>query len=176
MIDTDTAKGVQAMKKINSTVWRETKYIALWVLLLSVLMQSVFLIIGRWDVSVLLGNLLSAVLDIGNFFLLGLTVQSAVDKEEKEAKSLMKLSQSLRMILIFAGLAVGVALPIFHTWACLIPIVFVRVALLFRPLFGGMQDDTSAADGDKEKKDKKDEGNGASSLGEGERMDDHVEP
>lgn len=55
------------MKKVDKTVLRETGYIALFVILLSVLMQAVFLIIGKWDYTVLLGNLLSAAA-VGNFF------------------------------------------------------------------------------------------------------------
>ena len=71
------------MKKIDDAVLKETKYISMWVLVLSVLMQSVFLIIGKWDYTVLLGNLLSGAAVILNFFMLGLTVQRALEKEEK---------------------------------------------------------------------------------------------
>jgi len=77
------------MKKIDATVLKETGFIAAFTLILSLLMQSVFLIIGKWDYTVLLGNLLGYLAAVGNFFLLGLTVQSAVEKEEKEAKSLI---------------------------------------------------------------------------------------
>lgn len=45
--------------KIDATVRRETIYIAVWVGILSLLMEAVFLIIGKWDYTVLLGNLLS---------------------------------------------------------------------------------------------------------------------
>ena len=121
------------MKEIDKTVRRETQYVAVWVILLSALMQAVFLIIGHWDVSVLLGNLLTGAISILNFFLLGLTVQRALERAEKDAKSLMRLSQSLRMLMLFAALAVGVALPVFHTWATIIPVFFVRISLLFRP-------------------------------------------
>ena len=46
------------MKKIDRTVLTETGYIALSVLILSALMQAVFLAVGAWDGAVLLGNLL----------------------------------------------------------------------------------------------------------------------
>ncbi len=45
--------------KIDAIVRRETIYIAVWVGILSLLMEAVFLIIGKWDYTVLLGNLLS---------------------------------------------------------------------------------------------------------------------
>ena len=58
------------MKKIDATVLRETRYIAVVTLILSVLMESVFLILGKWDVSVLLGNIWGALGAICNFLLM----------------------------------------------------------------------------------------------------------
>jgi hypothetical protein len=123
------------MKNIDSTVIKETKYIAAWVLILSLLLQSVFLIIGKWDYTVLLGNLLSGAVSVANFFLMGLTVQKALNKEEKEAKNTLKVSQIYRNLLILAVLVVGVVLPYFSTWTVLIPIIFPRIAIACRPLF-----------------------------------------
>ena len=71
---------------VDKTVRRETLFVAAWVGIFSLFMQAVFLVIGRWDYTVLLGNLLGAAAAVGNFFLMGLTVQSAVQKEEKDAK------------------------------------------------------------------------------------------
>ena len=123
------------MKKVDQTVLKETGYIASFVLLLSVLMQAVFLIIGKWNITVLLGNLLSGAVAVGNFFLMGLTVQAAVSKEEKQAKNMMKLSQSGRLLLLFAAAAIGVLLPCFNTVTSLVPLFFPRIAIALRPLF-----------------------------------------
>lgn len=123
------------MKKIDATVVRETVYIAGFVLILSVLMEAVFLLVGYWDYTVLLGNLLSAVAAVGNFFLMGLTVQKAVEKDEKNAANAMKLSQAMRSLLLFAVAALGALAPCFHLLATLIPLFFPRIAVAFRPLF-----------------------------------------
>lgn len=123
------------MKKVDAAIKKETLYIAVIVLLLSVLMQAVFLIIGKWNYTVLLGNLLSGFFAVLNFFLMGLSVQSAVKMEEKDAKTTIKASQSLRMFMLFAVAAVGVLLPCFHTLAVLIPLLFPRIAIALRPLF-----------------------------------------
>ena len=123
------------MKKIDATVWKETKYISLLVFLLSVIMQSVFLVIGKWDYTVLLGNLLSSVASVLNFFLMGITIQKALQKEEKDAKTSMKLSQTYRFFLLAVIVAVGVVAPCFNTWAVVIPVFFPRIAIAFRPLF-----------------------------------------
>ncbi|WP_295216517.1 ATP synthase subunit I [Ruminococcus sp.] len=123
------------MKKVDKTVLHETGYIAVFVLIFSTLMQGVFLIIGKWDYTVLLGNLFGGAVAVGNFFLMGLTVQAAVNKEEKQAKNMMKLSQSGRMLLLFAAVAIGVLLPCFSTWTSILPLFFPRIAIALRPLF-----------------------------------------
>ncbi len=124
------------MKRIDPVVLKEVKYIAAFTLVLSALMQSVFLIIGKWDYTVLLGNVLGAVAAIGNFLLMGITVQNAVIKDEKDAKSLMKLSQSGRMLLLFVIALVGHLLPWFNTLSLVLPYVFPRLAIMLRPFFG----------------------------------------
>ncbi len=120
------------MKKIDATVLKETGYIAVITLILSVLMQSVFLVVGKWDVTVLLGNLLGGVATIGNFFLMGLTVQSALGLEAKEAKNRMKLSQMLRTLLLFGVAVVGYVVSVFNLLAVIIPYLFPRIAVALR--------------------------------------------
>ena len=123
------------MNKIDPTVLKETGYIATMVLIFSLALQSVFLIIGKWDYTVLTGNLLGFAAAVGNFFLMGLSVQSSLGKEEKDAKSLMKVSQSLRLLLVFVIALIGYLVPVFNTIAVLIPLLFPRIAVALRPVF-----------------------------------------
>ena len=124
------------MGKIDSAIIKETKYIAAFSLILSVLMQAVFLVTGYWDYTVILGNLLSVVFSVLNFFLMGLTVQKAVVKEEKEAKNTMRISQVYRNLMMVVVCAVGIAVPVFNTWSVVIPVFFPRISIAFRHLFG----------------------------------------
>lgn len=121
--------------KLDPTVKKETVYIAFWVVVFSVFTQAVFLIIGKWDYTVLLGNLLSGIAAISNFLLMGITVQKAVLKEEKEAKSLIKLSQTLRSFFLLAVAVIGLTIPVFSIWTVLIPLLFPRIAIALRPIF-----------------------------------------
>lgn len=124
------------MKKIDRTVIKETVYITSWVLILSTLMEAVFLVIGYWDYRVLLGNLLGASATALNFFLMGLSVQKALEKEtEKEAKQTLSLSRSLRMLFLFVVAVIGITVPCFHYVAVLIPLLFPRIGIAFRPVF-----------------------------------------
>ena len=129
------------MKNVNSTVACETKYIAYWVVILSIIMQAVFVISKHWNYTVLLGNLLSGVIAVLNFFLMGLTVQSAVEKDEKGAKAQMRASQSMRTFILFAAVAVGVLVPVFNTAASIIPLFFPRIAIALRPCFKNKEAD-----------------------------------
>ena len=121
-------------KKVDPTVLKETQFVALTVLILSALMQAVFLIIGRWSGAVLLGNLYGAAVAVGNFFLMGLTVQHCLTLEPDEAKKKMKLSQQGRLLMLLVLCMIGAALPCFDTVALLIPQFFPRIAVTIRGL------------------------------------------
>ena len=70
------------MTKLDKTVARETVYICVWELILSVLMQAIYLAVGLWSSKVLFGNLISAYFAVLNFLLMGMTVQNALKMEE----------------------------------------------------------------------------------------------
>ena len=123
------------MNTIDPIVLKETKYILLWELILSILMQAVFLVIGEWDYTVLLGNILSASAAVLNFFLMGVSIQKALEKDENDAKKTVKLSQSYRFLFLIVVLIVGVSVSCFNLWAVLIPMLFPRIAIVFRPYF-----------------------------------------
>lgn len=113
---------------------KETRYIAITVLILSALMQAVFLIIGQWNYTVLLGNLYGAVIAVGNFFLMGLTVQKCLTMEPDDAKKRMKLSQQGRLLMLLVFCMIGAALPWLNTIALLVPQFFPRIGVTVRGL------------------------------------------
>lgn len=122
------------MKNLDPVIKRETLYVGAWVLILSAVMQAVFLIIGKWDYTVLLGNVLTGGAAVLNFFLMALTVKKAVEKDEKDARTTMKASQSLRNLMMFAVVAVGVLVPCFNVWTSIIPVFFPRISMLLRAI------------------------------------------
>ncbi len=122
------------MIKIDNVVKKETSYILIWSVLLSLLLQAVFLIAGVWAFPVLFGNLLGIFSAVLNFFLMGLTIQAAVLKEEADAKAAMKVSSVYRNFLLLLTAVLGILLPCFHIWATLIPLFFPRIAIALRPL------------------------------------------
>lgn len=123
------------MKKLDPVVKQETLYIATVSFILSLILQSVFLIIGKWDYTVLLGNIYGLAIAVGNFLLLGVTVQNAVKKDPDDAKKQIKASQSLRLLLLFVCAIIGYIIPIFNIYSVIIPYLFPRFAISLRPLF-----------------------------------------
>lgn len=148
--------------KIDAVVLRETRFVAAWVLILSAVMEAVFLALGFWDYRVLLGNILGAIGAVLYFFLMGLTVQKAVERDRhdstavsdqtvsedgeasdiqepealhKDARQLMAASQTLRMLMLIIIAVIGALLDCFNLVAVLIPFFFPRIAVMLRPLF-----------------------------------------
>lgn len=121
--------------KIDKTVKKETIYITGSVLILSVVMELIFAIIGKWNLSVLYGNLLGGLFAILNFFLMGLTVQKAVGQDEKKSANLVKMSQSLRFLLLIIVAILGVELSVFNGVSTIVSLFFPRIAIAIRPLF-----------------------------------------
>ena len=123
------------MKNVDKTVIKETKYILTFVAFLSLIMQLVFALLGNWDYKVLLGNILSGTAGVLNFFLMGIGVQKALTKDEKEAKATIKLSQTYRTFFVAVVLIVGFAVKVFNPLAVVIGIFFPRVAVSLRPIY-----------------------------------------
>ncbi len=143
--------------KVQPAVMAETKKIAFGTGVLTLLMIAVFLILRKFDYTVVLGALLGMSAAVGNFFLMALTVQKVTegmpklpprDKSEddpdepedektepplsdeaKQAGKKMQLSYTLRMLALAAVAALAIAAPIFHSWAALIPMLFPRIVI-----------------------------------------------
>ena len=134
--------------KLDKVIKKEVTFIGIWVLIFSALMEAVFLATGFWDYTVLLGNLLSGIMSVVNFLLLCLTVQKAVNSgDEKYAKTLMKSSQSLRLLMMGVVVGIGAIFDCFNLWATIIPVFFPRLALIIRGIVlkrqGGSDDGSS---------------------------------
>ncbi|MBR5109459.1 MAG: hypothetical protein IK099_04625 [Clostridia bacterium] len=161
--------------KIESAVRTETKKIAIGTGILSVLMLAVFLILGKFDLSVLLGALLGYIVAVGNFFLMAMTVQHVTNsmpvlpprpqeeeadesedekKEEplsdeaRQAGKTMQASFFFRMLLIGAAAALAVSLrQVFNPWAALVSLLFPNFVITGRKLFQKEQKEASKDSG-----------------------------
>ncbi len=122
------------MGKLDPTVRKETEYIAVWTLALSLGMEAVFLALGAWSFPVLAGNLVGAAAAVGNYLLLGITVAKAVSGPADQAARKIRASMTLRLLGMAAVCALAVGALHTNVYATLLPLLFPRVGIAFRPL------------------------------------------
>ncbi len=121
--------------KVDKTVKRETLYVLMGTVILSILMESVFLICNAFDYRVVLGNLLGGGAAVLNFFLMGLTLQkSLTDSDTELAQKRVKASQSFRFIMMILVAVLGGIVTYFNIIAVLIPFFFPRIVMTIRGL------------------------------------------
>jgi hypothetical protein len=124
---------------MDPAVKKETGYIAVWVILLSLVMEAVFLIIGKWDLSVLFGNIGGAAIAIGNFFLLALIATRSMEKalaKGKPEEAALRVKTLARFRLLGCALLCALLIGVFKTniYATVIPLLFPRIGIAFRPM------------------------------------------
>ncbi len=120
--------------KPDKTVRKETGILLLGTLILCGVMCGIFALARKFDYTVVTGALLGGLASVLNFFLMALTVQSAVGKEPDMAKKKIQLSYTVRMFALVVVLGVGVYLPYFHWLAVLASALFPRITILVRSI------------------------------------------
>ena len=153
-------------QKISGAVRTETLFILCFSGVLSLLMQSVFLLIGAWDLTVVWGNLLGLFASVGNFFFMAMTVQWSVERSPEGGKALMRTSLTVRMFCLFLILMIGALLSCFHTIAVLIPMIFPRIAIALSPWIRKKEKGTEPQTGGEITEDAAAEDSGADDTGE----------
>lgn len=120
-------------------VWRETGIVAAGVLLCTAVMVGVFAMLGKFDVSVLLGGAAGALLAVGNFFFMAVGITLAADKAEKQevnaGKLLARNSYMIRLLVLAVLLFACAKSGIFNLIALVLPLVFVRPTLTISEFF-----------------------------------------
>lgn len=120
--------------KVDKVVKKETINIAIGILICSVITQIIFMLIGNYNLGVLLGSIYGGVVVLLNFFLMGLTVQNVTKIEnQSEAKKRIQLSYSIRQLVLFlligAGMYLAVTFEIFHWFPILIAVLYPRITI-----------------------------------------------
>ena len=115
--------------KLSSAVKKETMHIAIGIGVCSAVMLAVFLLLGQFSWSVLLGTLLGAGFALLNFFLLGVTVQKATSYGEAKAKNIMKLSYNVRLLAMAGVIVLGMTMPWLNWVAVALPQIFPRITI-----------------------------------------------
>lgn len=121
--------------KPQKAVLDETRHIAIGTLILGAVMLLVFALLGRFSLDVLLGALFGMAFAIGNFFMLGMTVQKATANPDR-AKATLQNSYTYRMLAMIVFVLIGVKLPFINWIALAIPLVFPRIVIFVMQITG----------------------------------------
>jgi hypothetical protein len=121
-------------------VFRETGIIAVGVAVCSVIMAAVFALLGYFDRSVLLGSIIGTLMATLNFFFMvvGLSVAAdrAKNQDAKGGKGMVKGSYMIRTLVMFVVLFACAKSGYFNVIALVVPLLFVRPALMVAEFFG----------------------------------------
>ena len=121
---------------MSDVVKKEAGYIAAGTVVLSALVQIVWAVFFKYDLSVFLGGLWGGTFAVVNFVLMGLTVQKvARESDQMAAKRRMQASYQMRMILIILATVLAIIVPGVSWVMAVISLFFPRLTILVMPLF-----------------------------------------
>ena len=127
------------MAESRKFVLKETLLVLAGVLICTALMCGVYALLGRFDLSVLLGGLVGTLLSCGNFFFMAMIATLAADKAEQQdaegGKKLMKSSYPIRILVLAAVLILCAKSGYFNVLALALPLAFVRPVLMVLEFF-----------------------------------------
>ena len=127
------------MTESRKLVFKETAIIAIGEALCVALMCGVYALMGKFDLSVLLGGLAGMVLAVGNFFFMAVVVTLAADRAEagdpESGKKMMKGAYPIRLLVLAGLLFLCAKSGYFNILALALPLAFVRLVLTVAEFF-----------------------------------------
>ena len=127
------------MTESRKLVLKETALIAIGEAVCVALMCLVYVLIGKFQLSVLLGGLIGLLVATGNFFALAVVATLAADKAEAgdptTGQKLMRSSYPIRLLVMAGVLILCAKSGVFDVIALVLPLVFVRPILTVAEFF-----------------------------------------
>lgn len=128
-------------------VFKETAIVLIGQVICVPVMIGVFVLLGCYDASVLLGSITGAVLAVLNFFFMAICTSLAADKAEnqdvKGGQALLQYSYILRLVVLFVLLFACAKSGLFNLIALVLPLVFVRPTITIAEFFRKKGDDNA---------------------------------
>lgn len=120
-------------------VLRETGMLAIGEALCSGIMVGIFAAVGYYNASVLLGAIVGLIIAVANFFLMAVAAEAAADRatndDVKGGKAILKTSQSLRLLGMFALILVLAKTGVCNTIAMVVPVLLAQPTLMVIEFF-----------------------------------------
>lgn len=123
----------------KNTAFQETRPVLIGQVICTALMIGVFVVLGRYQLSALLGGIAGAVIATTNFFLMSFFANRAADLAEAQdvagGQKLIQLSYMGRMLGMFLVLIVLAKSGYFHALSLVLPLAFTRPILTIAEIF-----------------------------------------
>ena len=127
------------MTDSRKLVLKETAIVALGEAICMALMCGVYALLGKFDLSVVLGGLVGFLVAAGNFFSLAVVATIAADKAEAgdpaSGQKLMKSSYPIRLLAMAGVLILCAKSGVCDVIALVLPLLFVRPILTIAEFF-----------------------------------------
>lgn len=127
------------MTDSRKLVLKETAIVALGEAICVALMCGVYALLGKFDLSVVLGGLVGFLVAAGNFFSLAVVATIAADKAEAgdpaSGQKLMKSSYPIRLLAMAGVLILCAKSGVCDVIALVLPLLFVRPILTIAEFF-----------------------------------------
>lgn len=119
--------------KLEPEVKKDIAVIGAGCLVCTLITAAVFLIIGRFSLAVFLGLVVGFVLSFGNFLLMAVgMVRALANGDETEAKTKMRSSYTLRMIIMLAVIAVAVVVEAIDWIPVVAAVFYPRIVIMIK--------------------------------------------
>ena len=122
----------------NQPIYEEMRSLAPYFLIISGIYMAVLIILFfamSFDYTLLIGGIYGIIVSALNFLILGKTAQAAVKKASaKSAQTYMSGMYCVRYLGLFALLSLGALAPFISLITSVIPLFFVKFAILIRAL------------------------------------------
>ena len=124
--------------KIQPAVKKETGHIACWSGAGTILMIVAFAICHKLFPEVIIGGIIGTAVAVGNFFIMGLTVQKIASGEQsdEQAYKSMKISYRYRSMAQLLWIVLAMVLPFVNAAAGIIPLFFPSLSIKLINILG----------------------------------------
>ena len=120
-------------------VFKEVTLVAIGQVIGTTIMIGIFALLGKYDMSVLLGGILGSVLAVGNFFALAVVTTLAADRAEKQdvqgGVKMVQGSYPVRMLLLAGALFLCAKSGYCNVLALALPLLFTRPTITIAEFF-----------------------------------------
>ena len=119
------------MSKMDPAAVKQFEKVTKLNFVLTAIENIVFMVMGKWDVTVLLGSLWGLALTSFFFYRICITIPQALHMEDADlAAKHVTNSQTERLLVLGVGIVAAFKLEFINRWAAIIPLIFTRISII----------------------------------------------